>query len=100
MQKKMYVLVRSEFSQGYVTAQSIHAVSEFALEHTEEFNEWNNSTIVVLGVRFPRGMDRWEYILRSKGKVFSTFLEPDQEGQPTAIACYDTGELFKDLRTI
>jgi hypothetical protein len=98
MKKKMYLLVRSEFASGYVVAQSVHAISKFALEYPDLFKEWNNETVVILGVRFPQGLNSWSIKLNKNNKPHSIFYEPDQRGQPTALVCYDTGEVFKDLR--
>jgi hypothetical protein len=98
MRKKLYILVRSEFSPGYVAAQASHALANFALNNTQEFLNWNNQTIVILGVRYPQGIYDWEDKLKAKGVNHSMFFEPDQFGQPTALVCYDTGELFKDLK--
>jgi hypothetical protein len=97
MQKKLYVLLRKEFDARYNTAQGVHAASEFAIEFPDLFKDWGNKTTVVLGVRFPRGLRKWMEILKARGKLYTVFYEDDQEGQPTGIACYDTGEIFKDL---
>jgi hypothetical protein len=40
----------------------------------------------------------WHMELLKKEKIFSSFYEPDLDGQVTAIACYDDGRIFKDLR--
>jgi len=97
MQKKLYVLVRNELAPGYVAGQVGHATPKYVLEHPEEAQKCAEAPIVVLGVRFPQGIFKWARILRAKGKSLSIWYEPDQEGQPTSLVCYDTGEIFKNL---
>jgi hypothetical protein len=91
----MYVLVRLDLETTYRCVQGAHALAQFAFEHPEEFKAWNNTTIVFLGVRYPVGINEW--ILKLEGKKYSVFREPDQDMQPTAIACYDTGFVFRKL---
>jgi hypothetical protein len=93
---KMYVLVRNDLSSTYKLVQGYHALSQYAMEHPSLFQEWNNTTICVLGIRNLIEMKMWQAKLLPK-KVISYFYEPDLDGQITAIACYDTGEIFKDL---
>ena len=97
---KLYVLVRDEFRAAYCAAQAIHAVALFFKDQQKSFEAWNNSTVVVLGVRYPRGLSEWRDRLFAEGIPHSVWREPDQNDQITAIACYHTGELFKGLRTL
>lgn len=95
---KMYVLVRSDLAQQYKMVQGSHALAQYAIDKSEQFVLWNNSTIVFLSVRGLKELKLWLYRLQSAGKVHASFCEPDLDGQLTAIACYDTGEIFKDLK--
>jgi len=94
--KKMYVLVRRDLSNSYSLIQGTHAVAQYAIENPELFREWNNTTICFLGVRNLVELRNW-YIVLQKKKISSPFFEPDLDNQITALACYDTGEIFKDL---
>lgn len=96
-QKKMYVLVRNDLAEKYRFVQGAHALSQFSLDHPEEFQEWGNSTIVFLGVRNLIELKQQNRVLQTHSKKFSSFYEPDLEDQMTGIACYDTGFIFKDL---
>ena len=95
---KMYVLVRLDLSETYRIVQGSHALAQYALDNPENFKTWNNSTIVFLGVRNLIDMRQWLNDLIQKNKVFASFLEPDLDNQVTAIACFDTGEIFRALK--
>lgn len=95
---KMYVLVRSDLAEIYRIVQGSHALAQFALDKQEHFALWKNGTIVYLSTRGLKDLKIWLYRLQSADKVHASFYEPDLDGQLTAIACYDTGEIFKDLK--
>jgi hypothetical protein len=95
---RMYILVRKDLENIYSCVQGAHALAQYAVEHPEEFKLWNNGYLIFLGVRFPREIREWEERLATAGKKFSVFSEPDQDGVKTAIACYDTGDIFCGLR--
>jgi hypothetical protein len=94
----MYVLARRDLSETYRLVQAMHALAQYAIEYPKEFHLWNNTTITVLGVRNLIELKIWHMELLKKEKIFSSFYEPDLDGQVTAIACYDDGRIFKDLR--
>lgn len=93
----MYVLVRLDLAESYRMVQGAHALAKYALEHESLFKSWNNSTIVFLGVRNLTVLRSW--VSELNDKQYSVFYEPDMDNQETAIACWDTGEIFKSLRT-
>lgn len=93
----MYLLVRRDLHPSYRAAQVAHAISEFALNLPDIFSEWNNGTVVVLSVRNLIELRDWIKRLCQMGRAFSAFEEPDLDGHPTALACYDKGEIFKGL---
>jgi hypothetical protein len=95
----MYVLVRNDLASTYKNVQGAHALAQFALQHPKEFREWNNTTLVFLGIPNLREMRFWHVNLSKKQrkKVRSIFCEPDLDDQITAIACYDTGIIFRKL---
>ena len=95
---KMYVLVRRDLSETYRNVQAVHAVAQYSLEGDQElYRRWGNSTLVHLAVGNLGSLRRWADTLEEKGKKFVPFKEPDLDDQITAIACVDTGEIFKKL---
>lgn len=97
---KMYVLVRKELDETYRNVQGGHASIEYTLTYKNSnlFKEWySNPYLIHLGVRFPNDLREWVKKLSEKKIPFTIWKEPDLEGQITAIACIDTGEIFKDL---
>lgn len=96
---KMYVLVRKDLEPTYRCVQGAHALAQYATDYPEEFSRWNNSTLVFLGVRYPREILSWADFLEEKGYEFVIYREPDQQGEATALACYNTGEVFRKLNT-
>jgi hypothetical protein len=100
IQKKMYVLVRLDLSTQYGLVQASHALAQYALELPDLFKIWNNSTLVCLGVRNLIDMKTWDEKLSLMDKSYKCFFEPDLEGQLTSIACFDTGEIFKNLKIV
>jgi len=97
---RMYVLVRKDLSETYRCVQGTHAVAQYALEQSDLFRVWGNQTIVFLGVSNLLALRAWNEKLIAAGKHFSVFREPDLDGQETAIACFDLGDIFKDLHLV
>lgn len=95
MSKKMYVLVRKDLEKTYRMVQGSHALAAFALEYTALFNEWNNGTIVFLGIRNEDKLREKADELFLKQLPYSVFVEPDIDLQMTALACYCNGEPFE-----
>jgi len=96
----MYVLVRRDLDVTYRCVQGGHAISKFALDHYDKLKEWNNNTIVYLGVPNEYVLNLWVSKLEDKEKIYSCFIEPDLGDKITSIACVDTGEIFKSLRIV
>lgn len=95
---KMYVLVRKDLDQTYRNVQGTHAVAEYSLRGDKGlFEKWDNHTLVHLGVPNEGSLKIWQSKLTGKQKPHACFHEPDLNGQMTAIACIDTGEVFKKL---
>jgi hypothetical protein len=97
---KMYVLVRSELSPSYRAVQGGHAVAQYAIEHPNAFRRWANGYLIYLETRFPSGIKETQDRLDRFKRDYSVFREPDLGGQPTALACLDTGEMFKSMRIV
>lgn len=110
---KMYVLVRRDLAETYRIVQGSHAVVAYSLKSLgvpdaamknpvmcEAYRAWNNSTIIFLGVRNEQALDLWKAKLEDAKKHYAEWYEPDLKNQMTAIACIDTGEIFKDLSLV
>jgi hypothetical protein len=93
----MYVLVRKDLNNIYSGVQASHAISKYAIEYREKFEEWNNNIIVYLGIHNEYIMNIWLEKLKDNKKCFSAFYEPDLGNKLTSIACVDTGEIFRKL---
>jgi len=96
--KKMFVLVREELAPVYRCVQGCHAVALFGRTEPGLFCEWDNGTLVFLSVRFPQAIQHWAEKLESRDIFHVVYREPDLD-QPTALACYDDGEIFRSLPT-
>lgn len=58
MSKKLYVLVRKDFSKSQQAVQAGHAVAEYLLRGPSTF--WGNGTLVYLGVRDENELKWWD----------------------------------------
>lgn len=93
---KLYTLVRNDLGKSYAAVQASHAVAEFLLRGPK--TEWDNGTMVLLGVKDKQELEKWTKKLTYKGIAWVGFKEPDLEGcQLTAISAVGTGEVFKNL---
>jgi hypothetical protein len=92
---KMYIIVREDLAFKYI--QGSHALARYAIENTKRFFEWNNRTIIFLGVwNYPAMLEFYKSV---KDKGFTTFREPDLDNQITALAYYgcDNEQLLRSL---
>ena len=97
IKKRMYVLVRRDLDQTYRCVQGAHALAQLNKEYPSQVKEWNNETIVFLNAGNLMGLREWIDKLKKRKKVFSVFFEPDLDDQETALACFDSGVIFKKL---
>jgi hypothetical protein len=95
----MYVLVRNDLAETYRIVQGSHALAQYALNMPEKFAQWNNGTIIYLGTRNLLDLKEWRLRLNALQKSYCAFYEPDLDGQLTALACFDSGLIFKELKT-
>lgn len=96
--KKLYVIVRKDLTQSQMTVQTGHAIAEFLLRG--HFSNWNNGTLVCLGVKGLPQLEKHIYKLKRMGIPFVTFNEPDLNDEPTAIATDQDCELFRRLNLL
>ncbi|MDO8640856.1 MAG: hypothetical protein Q7R33_04880 [Nitrosarchaeum sp.] len=90
------MLVRSDLDTTYRGVQGIHAVAAFYERGNN--SEWHNQTLVQLAIRNEQELRHWAWKLDVHKKNWTGFFEPDLNNQLTAIACVDTGEIFKNLQ--
>ena len=83
--KRMYVLASRQRNYSTPFVQGAHALSQFALEHPEQFREWGNHTLVFLECD---DIERARARIVHKGIKCSSFFEPDYDNQLTAICTY------------
>jgi hypothetical protein len=99
LKKKLYVLVRKDLSVSQQAVQAGHAVAEYLLGGFNE-SQWDNGTLVYLGVKNRGQLERWMSRLRDRDVKFAVFCEPDIGNEPTAIATTEGKELFKKLNLV
>lgn len=85
---KLYVVTRQDLFPGAQIAQSIHAVVDFGIEHTEIYREWHriSNYICVLAAKNEQELIRLIERLDKKQIKYSIFKEPDFDNELTAIA--------------
>ena len=91
---KLYVLVRKDLAPSYQAVQAGHAVAEWLLHD----QSWQNETLVYLGVRDETDLNRWVKKLDNKNISHVLFREPDIDNQATALATYNDGRIFRNLK--
>ena len=97
---KLYVLVRKDLgSMAYSAVQAGHAVAEYLLRYGQ-LNEWQNGTLVYLGINNEEELTFWGEKLTWKGIGWVGFREPDIGNQLTAIACLSDGQVFSKLKLL
>ena len=95
---KLYVLLREDLNPTYGAVQAGHAVTEFLLRGPR--TEWNNGTLVYLGMKNEEELIAWGERLSIKGLEWAGFREPDIGNELTAIACVTDGKVFANLRLV
>ena len=95
MDKKLYVITRKDLPKSQQAVQAGHALAEFLL--TEDRGEWDNGTLVYLGVRNEIELNCTMHDLNYCGVRHALFREPDIGNQLTAIACLESNPVVEDL---
>jgi hypothetical protein len=76
--------VRKDLSASQRAVQAGHAVAEFLLRGP--FSRWNNGTLIYLGVKGLRQLERIKDRFDKEGIDYSEFIEPDMNNEITALA--------------
>ena len=92
MDKKLYVIVDKSLEPVYGSVQAGHAVAQWLDEHPQQ--TWKNGYLIYLYG------DVKKWMRKLKDHDCSIFMEPDLNNQVTAIATYNKGEIFRNLRTV
>jgi len=93
----MYVLVRNDLTEAQKAVQGGHALAEYLLKKK---HDWNNSTLIYLGVRDKEHLEKWKYKLEKHEILCSIWREPDMNNEITSIAAYAGELLFRKLNCI
>jgi peptidyl-tRNA hydrolase len=94
---KMYVLVRRDLSPGQQAVQGGHALAEFLLHRK---TDWNNGTLVYLGVKDLRELLKWMKKFDQTEIPYSVFHEPDIGNEPTALATNVNSWIVKGINLL
>ena len=95
---KLYVITRKDLSPLQRAVQAGHAIAELVL-HSLHGN-WDNGTIVLLGVKNEFQLKKWIDKLSIKDVKYAIFKEPDIGNQITALATVCDNKVFKKLNLL
>lgn len=94
--KKLYVLCDSALKPIYAAVQGGHAVAQYMMQTIIDPTAWKNSTIVYLSCNIKETKEMLDNI----GLKYTIWREPDLDNAITAIAIYNKGNIFKNLKTL
>ncbi len=95
---KLYVIVRKDLSVSQRAVQAGHVVASFCLYCP--FSRWNNGTLIYLGIKNLRQLEKLMNQLSYNNNKYIEFREPDIGNQVTAIATDQHHEIFDDMRLL
>jgi len=99
MLRKLYVLTRTDLlGSAQPAVQAGHAVAQYLLENPH--TEWDNGTLVYVGVSGEEELNYWKDKLDWKGMKYAEFREPDIGNELTAIACCTNTKIFGKLKLL
>jgi alpha-beta hydrolase superfamily lysophospholipase len=84
--KKLFVLIRKDLSPSQQAVQAVHGAAEYMKHHSD----WQNGTLVLLGVPDLPDLKVWTSRLETAGIAHSTFFEPDINEHTSVAAVLDT----------
>lgn len=100
----MFLVTRQDLSPQVQTVQTLHALTELAMQFRSEFEYWTTegcgtNKIVTVEVKNELELYNLQHLLKNKKniKCISEFREPDMLDELTAIAVYPTDEQLKCL---
>lgn len=92
----MVIVTRKDLKPGAQLAQSLHAISQYSLEHENKFKQWNNNYIISLSIENEQKLDNLLLNLEKKGVQVSSFYEPDLNNELTSI-CFLENDITRRL---
>lgn len=92
---KLIIVSRKNLKPGAQNAQSIHSLSQFALDHPDVFKAWNNQTIVSLSAKDENQLGNLLSKIEEHGINVSAFYEPDINNELTSITIEGTEKASK-----
>lgn len=95
MNRRLYVLTRSNLSLGQQAVQSGHAVAEWMKTHGNQ--RWANEYLIYLAVEDEQQLNNWAFKLKRRDIEYVEFREPDLDNAVTAIAAVSDGRVFAHL---
>ncbi len=95
---KLYVIVRKDLTHSQRAVQAGHALAAYLLH--SPFCRWQNETLIYLGVKGLKQLQRLENKLQYNGIKYVTFHEPDLNNELTAIASDVNSKIFERLNLL
>jgi len=96
--KKLFVIVRRDLTPSQQAVQGGHVVAEYLFMHPG--TEWENGTLVYLGVKNEEGLMKWAWKLALENIPWTCFTEPDINNEWTAIASFYNESFFRNLQVL
>ena len=91
---RLYIVIDENLEPVYGCVQGGHCVASYLIDHPN--CTWKNDYLIYLY----GNIEKTRHRLKSKGKVYSTFEEPDLDGMTTAIAVEDDGRFFRNYKLV
>lgn len=98
------ILTRADLQAGYKVVQTAHALADFAVQHRDEFLNWQRGSNYLCCLEATEyKIQKILYKLDDLGLKYTIFREPDIENQMTAVAVEaisrtEHRKLFKNLK--
>lgn len=94
---QMYILIRRDLTSSQQAVQGGHALAEFLMNCSQN---WNNGTLIYLGVNNEFHLQKWGDKLSQLNVDFIEWREPDMSNEITALATYSDRKIFKSLNLL
>ncbi len=106
---RVYVLTRLDLNEKQQFVQAMHALADICISNPIAAKEWNNSNLVVLGVKDTNELHFWQREINrivtpkeneGNGLMSGMFYEPWYE-EDTAVAAFDSdGQIARLLKKL
>ena len=87
MKGKLYLLTRDDLRRSSASAQLVHGMASFAMEHRDVFESWNGGSniVVCLSVKDAKTLKDVLDVAKAEGIPCSYFEEPDMDEEITCV---------------